>query len=1068
MNKKTSELNKLIIGGSAALLLAVSSPSLLAQEVQKTTQSAGAPEEVLVTGVRRSLEAALEIKRNASSIVDAISAEDIDALPALDFGEALQVIPGVQLNRDEEGRTSEISLRGLPGNFVKTTAFGQSFATPTRSASPAGASNPFSAFEPGVFDGVTVIKSPTADLQAGGISGIVDKKLQQALSKKDGKFSIRVGGRFEDLTENFDKSISLQGSKHIIEDKLAVAFKFASSDQTFRRDTINFIDYIPLDDTLLAGDLGSDNQAQVDLAQANIDRHFPNIGAYRDRWDIPANAQVRAVGSARNVTELGDGDRLSFTGNIEYRVNDELKIGAHVLMTRRDLDSGTKEDTLFGSGFNLNRSNRSLYSAQLIPDIDSAPFLYDVGVNEVTGEEFPVYGVSRVETRNGNYRPNNRKTTFLEESEGLFLYADYEGEEWTIDSKVTYSEAENQFSNVGLDFRHNQDWRAPGSHPAATEPTNINGIIDTGQGSLSNIEASFTGWDTYVYDGLAWSVPSRAGASTNAQGALDGGDDPNGGRRVQFFVDGRVDNPTREFTSAEANFERALDFDFDVFAIESVKFGGRVSEETLENRDQKVGAPGINVANIGSNFLNTNLLSTQGDAFFGGSIPGTFGAGSGWQTFDNDAVAGALQDGLLDLTVADGDGNPPGPALTLANPTGFYDRVNNVGNNPHPQFFANNFTAEQTISAAYLMSTFSGDLGAVTYSGNVGVRYEKTENDFIGINRVDDDLGDRLVDTPSSNSYDNVLPQLNLSVNLTEDIVLRSAYYEGLIRPNIRSTNPSLSVQENDTNFNVTLPSSGLRPYTSENFDFSLEWYNRAGSAISIGYFEKEITDLFANPERNICPELDGLSGLDAIEEFTGPVVREADSGGTFTCTTVKDDFVLNDGTTDSKEVRYTIRENVDEVLTASGYELAVQQNLDFLPYPWNGLGGVFNYTKLDQKSTSPDSTSAFLRAAPRSYNVVTYWENDGISLRFAYNWRDDSVIRGANSFLGTIDRTQKARGRLDFSGSYKFNRNLKLSLRAYNLTNSIREEHFGFNDQATARYTYDGRIYQVGLNYNF
>ncbi len=1077
MTKRHSKSRtKHLIGYSSAVaLLYAFSPSLLAQEVANTTQESSAVvEEVLVTGVRRSLENALEVKRNASSIVDAISAEDIDSLPALDLGEALQAIPGIQLNTDAEGRTSEISLRGLPGNFVKTTAFGQSFANPTRSANAAGASNPFSAFEAGVFDGVTVIKAPTAEYQAGGITGIVDKKLQQALSKPDGRFAINLGTRFEQLNDNFDRTISMQGSKHLIEDRLAVAFKFAASDQNFRRDTLNTTTYVPLDDTTFAEKL--DNPSQQASAQAQLDRHFPTVGEYRAEWNLPENAQLRAIGDLRNNSETGAGDRMSLTANIEFQVNDELKIGSHLLMTKRDLDEGTKEDTLFSAGFNTRRTARNQFNAQIIPDITSAPFLYDTEVNQETGEVVNIYGVSSAEIRNGAYNVTNRKTTFLEESKGLFLYADYETDAWAIDAKASYSEAENLFTNVGLSFRHTQDFRDPDpetgdAHPAATAATNINGFINTGQGNLDDIVGSFTGWEDYVYDNLNWGTPNLNSASVTAREFTDG-NRANDGRRIQFFVDGRVDNPTRDFSAIETNLQREFDLDFDVFSLDSVKFGARISQEELNNRDQRVGAPGINTANISGAFLSDNLLSVQGDEFFGGQIPGTFGVNTGWQTLDSEFVNAQLQDGLLDLSEGD-------PAVQVVQPVGFNERVVNTSNTPFQQFFANNFSTEQTISAAYLMSSFSGDLGAVSYSGNVGVRYEKTENDFVGVSTfVDSDNNARLTNVPSQNEYDNLLPSFNLAVNLTEDVVVRTAYYEALVRPNIRATNPSLAVRQNNNAFNITLPTSDLNPYSAENFDLSIEWYNRSGSAISIGYFQKEITDLFSPVDRNVCPPQSEIDPdiLQDVLDITGPFTRSVDAFGSETCVTdtlfPDENFtVVNPGDTDpgdTREVNFSISDNDDSELTVRGVEFAVQQNLDFLPAPWDGFGGVFNYTKLDQESSDPSQTDQLLRASPESYNIITYWEKNDISLRFSYNWRDDAVLRGTNSFLGVVDRVQKAQGRLDFSGSYKLSRKLKLSVRAFNLLDETRVEHFGFNDQATSRYTHDGRIYQVGLNYTF
>ena len=145
-----------------------------------------------------------------------------------------------------------------------------------------------------------------------------------------------------------------------------------------------------------------------------------------------------------------------------------------------------------------------------------------------------------------------------------------------------------------------------------------------------------------------------------------------------------------------------------------------------------------------------------------------------------------------------------------------------------------------------------------------------------------------------------------------------------------------------------------------------------------------------------------------------------------------------------------------------------MQQKLDFLPYPWNGLGGVFNYTYIDQDATL-EGDSKLYKVSPSSYNLIGYWENDGISIRLAYNWRDKFDVQyPGGSYYGTEDRTVKASGRLDLASSYKVNKDLRLHFKAYNLTNEQTYEYFGDDERAIARLDYTGRIYEVSLNYSF
>jgi TonB-dependent receptor len=89
-------------------------------------------EEITAYGVRRSLDNAADLKRNSDTIVDAITAEDIGLFSDNNIGEALQRVPGVQLERsDSEG--TRISIRGLGPRFVRTTLNGR-----TALSSPGG------------------------------------------------------------------------------------------------------------------------------------------------------------------------------------------------------------------------------------------------------------------------------------------------------------------------------------------------------------------------------------------------------------------------------------------------------------------------------------------------------------------------------------------------------------------------------------------------------------------------------------------------------------------------------------------------------------------------------------------------------------------------------------------------------------------------------------------------------------------------------------------------------------------------------------------------------------------
>jgi TonB-dependent receptor len=85
-------------------------------------------EEVIVTGIRASIEQSIDIKRSADGVVDAIAAEDIGKFPDTNLAESLQRIPGVAIDRTN-GEGSQVTVRGFGGGFNLVTLNGRSMPT---------------------------------------------------------------------------------------------------------------------------------------------------------------------------------------------------------------------------------------------------------------------------------------------------------------------------------------------------------------------------------------------------------------------------------------------------------------------------------------------------------------------------------------------------------------------------------------------------------------------------------------------------------------------------------------------------------------------------------------------------------------------------------------------------------------------------------------------------------------------------------------------------------------------------------------------------------------------------
>ena len=204
---------RLLRGGSAAVL-SLSLMGAVASAQEAPAESVDDGDTVIATGIRQSLETAAAIKRNADSFVDAITAEDIGALPDRSVSEALQRVPGVSVLRfsgpdDPDHFSVEgdgVVIRGLP--FVRSELNGRdAFA-----ASPSGTLG-FNDVSPELLGSVEVFKNQSADMIEGGLSGTIDLNTRKPFDQDSGFFGYSLDFTYSDLVEKVSPSFSVLGSK---------------------------------------------------------------------------------------------------------------------------------------------------------------------------------------------------------------------------------------------------------------------------------------------------------------------------------------------------------------------------------------------------------------------------------------------------------------------------------------------------------------------------------------------------------------------------------------------------------------------------------------------------------------------------------------------------------------------------------------------------------------------------------------------------------------------------------------------------------------------------------------
>lgn len=157
-------------------------------------------EEIVVTGIRESLEQALDIKRENIQLVDAIVAEDIGKFPDNNAVEALQRVPGVQVTDRARGEVARVAIRGLED--VSTTINGRNIFTAS------GRQIALADVPANLLNRVDIYKTRSADLLEQGIAGVIDMVMQRPFNFPDSKVSLSARGIYQEQNDEIDPNVS--------------------------------------------------------------------------------------------------------------------------------------------------------------------------------------------------------------------------------------------------------------------------------------------------------------------------------------------------------------------------------------------------------------------------------------------------------------------------------------------------------------------------------------------------------------------------------------------------------------------------------------------------------------------------------------------------------------------------------------------------------------------------------------------------------------------------------------------------------------------------------------------
>ncbi|MGK6321172.1 TonB-dependent receptor [Sphingomonas sp. DT-204] len=246
-----------LAGASATALLAASAAPAQASQPDESQSSTAAPEpstvlsdpaqqpeaadgaeavagpDIVVRGVRGSLLRSIQAKRDADTIVDAISAEELGKFPNRNVAEALANIPGVTVGRDGRGEGRAITVRGLGENFAITTLNGRILPTdgPDRSFS-------FDVLPSEIISGAEVQKAVRASELEGSIGGNVDLRTARPLDRKGFHASAAIEGQYNDLVDKGGYKITGVVSTTFADDTMGIVLGGSYNKYKFRTDNL--------------------------------------------------------------------------------------------------------------------------------------------------------------------------------------------------------------------------------------------------------------------------------------------------------------------------------------------------------------------------------------------------------------------------------------------------------------------------------------------------------------------------------------------------------------------------------------------------------------------------------------------------------------------------------------------------------------------------------------------------------------------------------------------------------------------------------------------------------------
>lgn len=275
-------------------------------------------EEVVVVGVKGSLQRSIVQKRSATGIIDAISAEDLGKFPDLNLSESIQRIPGVTLNRGNGGEGQSVNLRGLGPEFTRVEINGQTGASNGttdvfggNSGNSGGRAFNFQILPSELFTNVVVHKTVNASQVEGGLAGLVNLETNKPFDFDGFRVSGSLQGNNSKNTDDTGTRTALHVSNNF-DNVWGLSGSVVYTDSQFQSNRTGGFNVRPLSQAIARDGAGNPVAGTPEELAASI----TNVEHY--------------------IHDFEDAETLSFAGAFQWNVSDNFQLTIDGLYSELD------------------------------------------------------------------------------------------------------------------------------------------------------------------------------------------------------------------------------------------------------------------------------------------------------------------------------------------------------------------------------------------------------------------------------------------------------------------------------------------------------------------------------------------------------------------------------------------------------------------------------------------------------------------------------------------------------------------------------------------------------------